>query len=91
MCTHSHQQHGDPDAMERLVVAIEQLRADSSDRASDLAAEASQEAGTDLNPWTRSLARGVLTAVALRRAGRMQEADELIAGELSRALPAAHA
>jgi hypothetical protein len=46
-----------------------------------------RDALPDGNPWARTLARGVLAAVELVRNGRAAEADELIADELTRALP----
>lgn len=89
MCTHGHQEYGDPELMARLSSVVGTLRVDDpSSDACDEAEVVGRAALNDGNPWARSLARGVLTVVALRRAGRIAEARELVDSELMRALPA---
>jgi hypothetical protein len=88
MCSHGHQELGDPEAMRRLSAVVEQLRRSHGESTLMHAELVGCSALTDGNPWARTLARGVLAAVVLVREGRESEADELIAGELTRALPA---
>lgn len=89
MCSHGHQQYGDPEALRRLNGAIDALAAPTRDESAVIHAEiAARDALADGNPLARTLARGVLMAVELIHAGRRAEADELITGELTRALPA---